>query len=152
MTSTEEYLWHCYKYVVKAVHTNFFPLFALRENPGAPPGSRVVAKRKLLYLEKIFASLLLGSSRMKQQLVNRILEVEQTVQDASSGPDILRQRRVLLKMLKALQVLLQFFLPAVFRIGYKVRCCTWEGRAADSGILAREIMEQCFFASRAHPR
>ncbi len=79
---------------------------------------------------------------MKQQLVNRILEVEQTV---SSGPYILRQRRVLPKMLKALLVLLQFFLPAVCpRIGYKVRCCTWEGRAEGTGILAREIMEQCF--------
>jgi hypothetical protein len=34
-------------------------------------------------------------------------------------------------------------LPAVFRVGYKVRCCTWEGRPAGTGIWAREIMEHC---------
>jgi len=81
---------------------------------------------------------------MQQQLVNRIFEVEQTMQDASCGPDIHRQRIVLLKVLKALQILLQFFLPAVFRIGYKVRCCTWEGRASGTVILAREIMDSAF--------
>lgn len=129
-------LWHAYKYLVKTVHRVFFAVFSLLENPDSKSGDRVVAQRKLLFLEKLFASLLLGAPKVKEQLKNRIKELQG--QDAESS----QSRCTLLKVLVAMDDLLFFFLPAVFRVGYKVRCCTWQGREAGSGIWAREILEQ----------
>ena len=47
-----------------------------------------------------------------------------------------------LKVLVALDSLINFYLPAVFRVGYKVRSCTWEGRNANSGVWAKDVMEE----------
>ena len=131
-------LWHPYKYLVKVVHRSFFPVFALLENPDGKVGDKVVVQRKLLYLEKLFASLLLGAPRIKAQLRSRIASLEASAAEAKSG-----SRATLLKIIKSLDVLVNFYLPAVFRLGYKVRCCTWDGRTAATGGWAREIMEQC---------
>lgn len=48
-------------------------------------------------------------------------------------------------MLKGLQSLLYFYLPALFNLGHKVRRLTWEGglHGAVTGALAREVLEQC---------
>ena len=129
---------HPYKYLVKVVHRSFFPVFALLENPDGKVGDKVVLQRKLLYLEKLFASLLLGAPKIKEQLKSRIASLEASAAEAHYG-----SRAILLKVIKALDVLVHFFLPAVFRLGYKVRCCTWDGRSAATGGWAREIMEQC---------
>ena len=131
---------HCYKYLVKTVHRVFFPLLALLEFPDCKAGDRLVAQRKLLFTEKLFASLLLGAPRLKNQLNSRAAELRA----ASTSPDFSDANRLLLKYLTALQSLLFFYLPAVFRLGYKVRSCTWEGREVGSGVWAREIMEQTF--------
>jgi hypothetical protein len=74
----------------------------------------VLSLKEVAVPGKIFASLLLGSPRMKQQLVNRILEVEQTVQEASIGPDIQRQRFVLLKVLKSASCFVAVLLARCF--------------------------------------
>ena len=106
-------------------------------------GGRVVAQRKLLFLEKLFASLLLGGPRLKDQLESRIALLSAESLDTNDTSAVVR-RRGLIKVLTALKSLLYFYLPAVFRLGYKVRCCTWEGHEAGTRIWAREIMEQCF--------
>ena len=54
----DAFLWHPYKYLVKTIYKVFFPVFVLLELPEAAPGNRAVAQRKLLHLEKLFASLL----------------------------------------------------------------------------------------------
>lgn len=41
-------------------------------------------------------------------------------------------------------MLLDFFLPACFRVGYLVRCCTWEGRSLKSGEQAKQVLEEIF--------
>jgi hypothetical protein len=48
----------------------------------------------------------------------------------------------LLNILEGLQVLLQFYLPLVFRIGYLVRCCTWEGKPRASGDTAKHVLQE----------
>ena len=66
---------HAYKYVVKAVHRAFFLLFALVESPLHATGVRQVAQRKLLYLEKLFASLLIATPRIRDQLRQRVVAI-----------------------------------------------------------------------------
>lgn len=101
-------------------------------------GCKVVAQRKLLFLEKLFASVLLGGPRVKEQLANRIQQLQQQDSTPASAANV----ELLLKVLKALSLLINFFLPAVFRVGFKVRNCTWAGRKANSGVWAREVMEE----------
>ena len=125
---------------MKALHRSFYPLFALLENPGASVGDRVVQQRKLLFLEKLFASLLLGSPRIKSQLNSRISELSAACDDIENRTS---SQQVHLKILQAMHNLFFFYIPAVFRVGYKVRCCTWDGRDAGTGGWAKEIMSQC---------
>ena len=121
---------HPYKYLAKVVHRVFFPIFALLENDAAKAGLKVVAQRKLLYLEKMYAAILLGAPRVRKQLATRLdelrKEVTQLLQQELCLPnvDVLRRRQALLAILEGMQTLLNFFLPAVFRVVYLVRCCT----------------------------
>ena len=46
----------------------FFPVFALIENTEFVVGGKCIAQRKLLYLEKLFAALLLATPRVKDHL------------------------------------------------------------------------------------
>ena len=126
---------------MKIVYRCFFPIFALLEHPGAVAGERVVQQRKLLYLEKLFASLLLGAPRVKSQLTGRIAEL---IDSINNSLDALESKSVHLRILQALHNLLFFVLLAVFRVGHKVRCCTWDGRQAGTGVWAQEIMAQCW--------
>lgn len=139
--------WHAYKYLVKTVHRLFFPIMALLENDMPQEGQKALAQRKLLYLEKLFAALLLGSGKFRNQLDDRVksVEAELLVMDQSSGhvdPDERRRLKTLLTILVSLKTLLDFYLPAVFRVGYLVRCCTWEGRQANSSDRARKVLEE----------
>ena len=134
-------VWHPYKYLVKAVHRAFFPVFALLETPMHATGVQVVAQRKLLYLEKLFAALLLAAPRLKGQLENKILQVKARMEMGKN--DIVAQEKAkkLYLLLEGLSSLLFFFIPAVFRVGYLCRCCTWEGRAMGSGSKAKQVLE-----------
>ena len=82
--------WHPYKYVAKTVYKQFFPILSLLENPSAVPGDRVVTQRKLLYIEKLFACLLISSQRVKTQLTSRIAGLR--MQDQSKHVKSLRNK------------------------------------------------------------
>jgi hypothetical protein len=129
---------------VKTVHREFFPIFALLESPMHAPGVRVVAQRKLLHLEKLFAALLLGAPRLQDQLKSKIEQVRTMLSQVNA--DVVEEIKCkkMLNLLVGLQSLLSFYLPAVFRAGYLVRCCTWEGRASGSGSKAKQVLEDIF--------
>lgn len=124
----------------------FFPIFALLDVQNPVAGQRVVAQRKLLYIEKLFAAILLGSPRFKSQLADRVSaiegEVEMHMKSALIDEAFLGRRRGLLRILQGLQLLLSFFLPAVFRIGFLVRCCTWDGREENSSGSVQRLLEE----------
>lgn len=124
------------------MHRAFFPLFALLETSIHVPGAKVVAQRKLLFLEKLIASLLVAAPRLKDQLQARIESVKVVVADDSIDSARLIKNKKLLNILEGLKVLLQFYLPLVFRIGYLVRCCTWEGRPRGSGEVAKHVLQE----------
>ena len=126
---------------MKTVHRVFFNIFFLLENDDWTVGSKVIVQRKLLFLEKLFASLLLGGPRVKEQLCNRIRQLDDFLQAVANSSTSVRKSQHL-KVLVALDSLINFYLPAVFRVGYKVRSCTWEGRNANSGVWAKDVMEE----------
>jgi hypothetical protein len=58
--------WHAYKHTLTLVHRQFFPIFALLEMTGFPAlGATVRVHRKILYLEKICAALLLLATPLR---------------------------------------------------------------------------------------
>lgn len=125
------------------MHKAFFPLFALLETDMAIAGEKVVAQRKLLYLEKLMGSLLVATPRLSDQLDARIVEVQGQLElcGVDDGVRFINKSK-LLKILVAMKVMLKFYLPAVFRIGYLVRCCTWEGRGRGTGEKAKHVLEE----------
>lgn len=136
---------HAYKYLVKTVHRQFFPIFAILETHQPVVGQKVVAQRKLLFLEKMFGSLLIAAPSIRGLLADRLRVVESMIVSGSAGhlsDDVLHHRRTLLTMLRALKSLTSFYLPAVFRVGWLVRCCTWSGREARSSGSVREVLEE----------
>ena len=106
--------WHAYKYLVKSVHRAFFPIFALLESPLHAIGVRVVAQRKLLYLEKLFAALLLAAPKLKEQFHNKILQVQSAIEQGASDQVEQVKLKKLKNLLVGLQTLLCFYIPAVF--------------------------------------
>ena len=105
---------------------------ALLENSSPVDGQKVVAFRKLLYLEKLFASLLLAFPRVSDQLAARVSQL-------SSSTD--RESVILHSLLSGLHTLGTFYLPLAFRLGNAVRTCTWDGRQEKSGAKARFVLE-----------
>jgi hypothetical protein len=108
------------------------------------PGVLVVAQRKLLHLEKLFTALLIGAPRLQDQLKSKIEQVRTMLSQVDG--DVVEEFKCkkMLNLLVGLQYLLTFYLPAVFRAGYLVRCCTWEGRANGSGSKAKQALEDIF--------
>ncbi len=103
---------------MKAVHREFFPLFALIESPMHAVGVKVVAQRKLLYLEKMVASLLLATPKIKLQLNNRIIDLRQQLGEGLGEADCQRTKRLLF-LLEGLNSLLLFFLCVLEERGRK---------------------------------
>jgi hypothetical protein len=131
---------HPYKYVLKTVYQQFFPLFALLENSEHVVGATVLGHRKELYLEKLFAAMLLGAPRVRALINDRVNNFRSAPPAVSD--DDRRRRECFLTLLRGMDVLLNFYLPAVFRLGYHARCCTWDGRARNTATSALNVMEQ----------
>jgi hypothetical protein len=131
--------------VVKTVYQQFFPLLALLENTNHQVGANVLGHRKMLYLEKLFATLLLASPRIQGLLQARLVELRNAIAStdgATNQANVVRVRN-LLQLLLGLDVLVTFFLPAIFRVGFLVRSCTWDGRPAQTASMALNVLEQC---------
>ena len=100
-------------------------MFALLEVADPMTGVKCVGHRKLLYSEKLFAALLVAGPPILGQLAGRLTGLTgQAVDDKMLG---------YINALVGLQALLQFWLPAAFRMGYMVREASWNGRTAGGG-------------------
>ena len=65
-------VWHPYKHTLHVLHRAFFPLFALLESAGSPHIGQVFScQRKVAYLEKLYAALLLAAPRVRTFLEDR---------------------------------------------------------------------------------
>jgi hypothetical protein len=97
----------------------------------------------LLFLEKLFAALLLAAPKLADQLKNKIDQVKARAEQEDDQVEEIKLKKFI-QLLDGLQSLLYFYIPAVFRVGYHVRCCTWDGRGSGTGATARQVMEDVF--------
>ena len=146
-------VWHAYKHTLLVVHRAFFPVLAQLENTGAlVAGGRVCAKRRVLFLEKLFAVLVLLRDDLEGPVMAELTVAEQDTRDHEQlrrdddeSLAITSRLRVRLGILRALHQLLTFWAPALLRLGYLVRQCTWEGRPGGpvTGRTAHQLLCQC---------
>lgn len=127
-------------------------------------GRDTPCRRKVLYLEKLFAALLLAGRDVLPALRTRRREVESrhtavvmawkarkwsrsaSMAHVRGGSEEEAEPVVSLELrvLRGLESLLAFYVPALFGLGVLVRQCTWEGRPDQSvkGDVARKVLEQ----------
>ena len=100
-------------------------------------GACIYNHPKLIVIEKSIAALLLAAPYIWTQLGNKITHIEgranQAALNTHNGWHILR----------GLESLLNYYLPAIFVVGHLVRSCTWAGRADGSGIAATCVPQRC---------
>ena len=66
-------VWHPYKHTLHVLHRVFFPVFAVLESTGTPHLGQVFScQRKVVYLEKLFAAILLAAHKVRRPLQERI--------------------------------------------------------------------------------
>jgi hypothetical protein len=66
-------IWHAYKHTVTVVYRTFFPVLGLLESPtGRPPLGEVCLTRKVVYMEKVFATLILCAEAVLPRVVAKI--------------------------------------------------------------------------------
>jgi hypothetical protein len=155
-------VWHAYKHTLTVVYRAFFPVLAHLEATGEPQtGNRLRRHRKVVDLEKLFAVLYLLRERTLPRIAERLQRLSHTgvrvhPDGSSSSRDVRpsgvqrsaeedRDRREAVRMLTALHDLLDFWAPAMLRIGFLVRECTWNGRPQGTvqGETARRILLDC---------
>ena len=148
-------IWHAYKHTLVVVFRAYLPLLAQLECTGEPSvGARVSSTRRVLYLEKLFAILLVLRDNTEDILQEQLRRVEAAIPrnrasntDASSSStadavSVLQQKR---QMLLALRQVLTFWAPALFRLGFMVRQCTWDGHPGGqvTGRTAHQVLSEC---------
>ena len=148
-------IWHAYKHTLVVVFRAFFPVLAQLECTGEPvQGNRVSCKRRILYLEKLFAILLLMRDNVDDTLQeqlrvvtaaisrNHVSNAQSTSPTDPASATALMQKK---KMLEALSQVLNLWAPALFRLGFMVRQCTWEGYPGGqvTGRTAHQVLCEC---------
>ena len=137
-------VWHGYKQLVQLVWRQCFPILVLLDPPSEPvAGQEVRCHRKLAYIERMFAALLLAGQALRPRLVSGLTQIGAVFRDGV--PSIREVECFEHSVLLGLHHLLCFWLPAVFSVGHKVRRCTWEGRPGGTvrGDTAKLVLQQC---------
>ena len=68
-------VWHPYKQTLSLVYRTFFPIFGVLECTGQPTlGTQVTWQRKVLFMEKMCAALLLAAPAVRQELQRVLLQ------------------------------------------------------------------------------
>ena len=130
-------IWHPYKYCVHITFRRFFPVISWLLKPFITVRTKIPCHRKLIYMEKVFAGLLLASNVLK----GLITEARDRLSTLRRPMNL--ENTVAYQKIQSLYSLLFVFTPALWAIGYGVRECTWAGAALDSGKTARTVLEHC---------
>ena len=130
-------IWHAYKHTVTVVYRVYLPVLVHLETLDSGAAQNTArSHRRVLYMEKLFAALLLGRGHVLDHLRARV-----AVSRGAGGS----LRNYANQLLEGLHDLLTFYAPALLHLGYKVRECTWNGRPDGpvKGDTARVVLEQC---------
>ena len=128
-------IWHAYKHTVTVVYRVYLPVLVHLETLDAGT-TAPRSHRRVLYMEKLFAALLLGRDHVLAHLRTRLAAFRQEGRST---------RNYAFQLLEGLHDLLTFYAPALLHLGYKVRECTWNGRPNGpiKGDTARTVLEHC---------
>ena len=100
-------------------------------------GALIYNHPKLIVTKKTIAALLLAAPAIRVPLQQKITLFEgHSDQAAQNTPDGLR-------ILRALESLLTYYLRAIFVVGHLRRNCTWARRGHGSGIVATCVLQRC---------
>ena len=135
-------VWHAYKHTLSVLYRAYFPVFALLEVTERPrEGGAFSTHRKILAMEKMLAAMLVSKGAMLRVICDAYVRVH-PADAASSSTDANEHERAC--VFEGLRQLLDFWVPAVFHLGLKVRQCYWNGRPGGTvrGGRAREILMQ----------
>ena len=127
--------WHPYKYLITVLYRSYFPILTYLLYGKLAPGKELPSFPKLIFIERLFASLLHVGTRARA-LIQAVLHDYQRRLPSLGAAD-----RHALKILQAVDVLLFQYIPAVFIIGSMVRDCHWGGPNATSD-SARAVIDQ----------
>ena len=130
-------VWHPYKYCLTVTYKKFLPVIAVLLDRELNATQDVPANRRVQFMEKVFAGLLLAWPYVKD-LVNNIVQRIRAIAHPTA------RDRMTLQRVTAVQRLMSSYAPALFVIGHLVRKCTWEGRELGSARHARESLFYCF--------
>ena len=129
-------VWHSYKYCVELINRAFLPFIKFFEQGNSlQVGSILPRKFKVIQMEKTLLGLMLAKSSNRGRLDERVTA------PLSSQRDLTAIQCKGLRMLLALKAMLYTYCQAALSIGTLVRECNWEGRGADSGIVAKQALE-----------
>ena len=142
-------VWHAYKHTVTLVYRAYFPVL-VHLDWTVEPRSRgtVTNKRKVLYMEKMFAALYLNAADLLP-LARDCMRLPATgarhPDQASSSRDPVDPTVEATTVRVALCDLLEFYAPALLRLGFLVRQCTWQGgpQGTVKGDTAQHILRAC---------
>ena len=130
-------MWHPYKQLCNIIWRKFFPLFSYITALVFGAGARIYNHPKLIVIEKTIAALLLAAPDIRAPLRQKITllqgRADQASQNTQDG----------LRILRGLESLLNYYLPAIFVVGHLGRNCTWVGRADGTGIVATCVLQRC---------
>ena len=138
-------IWHPYKHCLGVVYRAYYPILVLLEQTREPVDKQqLYCVRKVQYLEKLFAALLLGSAGLKPRLLRRLSELQSYDCGGMREPE-LSMHTTTVNVLGGLYELLHFYLPALLSIGHKVRSCTWQGHPGGDvgGETAHLVLQHC---------
>ena len=125
-------VWHPYKYSLTLCYRRFFPIMVFLSNGRLSPGDIVPSFPKIIWMERMFACLLVLAHRLKG-----CMDVKK--QDVAKWPKPLdRPPQRIYDNIHALYSLLYEYTPALFLLGCLVRDCNWG--SADSG-TALKVLE-----------
>ena len=89
-------VWHPYKYALTVVYRRFFPVFALLESTGEPNQNvQPRVHRKVVFMEKLFAAILLCGHRLHARLVRALA----TAEDGSATQNCVNSHHMMLLLL-----------------------------------------------------
>ena len=115
-------VWHPYKHALTILHRAYFPTLARLECvEEARDGAPVTLNRKVLFLERLYASMLLASADVKSALQQKLIDLR-TARRLESR-ETMTPTSISLELLSALSDLLFFWVPAMFSLGVKVQEC-----------------------------
>ena len=133
--------WHPYQYCLTVTYRKFLLVIAVLLGRELNATQEVPSNRRVQFMEKVFAGLLLAWPYLKD-LVNNI--VQRIKCSAHPRP----RDRMTLQRVTSVQRLMSSYAPALFVIvivnGHLVPKCTWQGRELGYARHARESPFYCF--------